>query len=72
MGYEIESTVPLPPAQNKSSEIVATLKAMGEGDSVVVPARAGNIWRAVAKKEGVSITTRKIADTDDIRIWRTA
>ena len=67
----IEHGVPIPPASQRDDGVASLFRAMGPGDSVVLPANKRNCIGSVAKAVGVKVTARKI-DEKTFRVWRTA
>lgn len=75
MAIKIESGIELPPReynnlQLRVSQYAKVFEQMGIGDSFVIPKKKYAGVFAAAKRNGISIETRK-ADQRQIRVWRT-
>ena len=66
---KIEKGIPIPTTSPNS--LTAALRALGVGDSAVLPRYFQTHLSTTARKAGIAASSRKISETE-IRVWRTA
>lgn len=67
---KIDKGIPIPRIRPRNGKWSSTMSTMKVGDSFLYPRKSRNNLAWMARNTGISITTRKVSDSE-VRVWRT-